>query len=74
MNKALGLVLVLVGAVLLFQGFSRKDSLAGGAAELGAKVANKVDGGVRVPQYAYFIAGGAILVVLGGGMVLRKAA
>jgi hypothetical protein len=73
MNKALGLVLIVVGGVLLYQGWSRKESLAGEAAQLSTKVANKVDGGTRVPQYLYYITGGAVLAVAGAGLVLRKA-
>ena len=65
---------MVIGGVLVYEGFSRKDSLAGGAAELSAKVANKVDGGTRVPQYAYYIAGGTLLVLAGAGVVLRKSA
>lgn len=74
MRKPLGLLLVVVGGVLLFQGFSRKDSLVGDVAALGTKVANRVDGGTRVPEHAYYIAGGVVLVAAGAWLTLRKSA
>lgn len=72
MKKLIGLILVIVGGVLLFQGWSRQDSLAGDVAKVGAKVANKVDGGARVPQHVIYMAGGAVLLVAGAGLLLRK--
>ncbi len=74
MQKSLGLLLVIVGGVLLYQGLARKDSLVGDAATLGTNVANKVDGGTRVPEHALYIAGGVVLVLAGAGLALRKSA
>jgi hypothetical protein len=65
MQKSLGLLLVVVGGVLIYQGVSRKDSLVGDVATLGTKVANRIDGGSRVPGHAYYIAGGTALVLAG---------
>ena len=72
MQKILGLVLVIAGGALLFQGFSRRNSLVGDVAEVSARVANKVDGGTRIPSHAYYIGGGALLVLAGAGVALRK--
>jgi len=72
MKKPAGIILVIVGVILLYLGWSRKTSLAGDVAELQAKVANKVDGGMRMPDHAIYLAGGAILAVAGVGLVLKK--
>jgi Protein of unknown function (DUF3185) len=72
MRKAIGLLLALVGGILLAQGISRKDSLAGSAAEVGKKFANKVDGGARIPEHYVYIGGGAVLILAGAGLVLGK--
>jgi len=73
MKKSIGLLLIIVGGVLFYQGFARKDSLVGGAAEFGNKIANKVDGGTRVPQHVVYLAGGVVLALAGAGLVLHKA-
>lgn len=71
MNKVIGIVLILVGGVLLYQGLGRKDSIAGAASEVGTDVANAVDGGGRVPKHIYYIVGGGIVAAAGVGMMLR---
>lgn len=72
MMKLVGLVLVIVGGVLVYQGLARKDSLLGQAAEVGSSLANKVDGGSRTPKHMLQLAGGGILVLAGAVLVLRK--
>ncbi len=67
MNKTIGIILILVGGFLVYQGIARKDSLAGGLAETGTEIANKVDGGSRVPEHYYYLIGGGILVAVGIG-------
>ncbi|HTJ78907.1 MAG TPA: DUF3185 family protein [Rariglobus sp.] len=71
MNKIIGIILILVGGFLIFKGTTRKDSIVGGAAEVGADVANKVDGGARIPEHYYYIIGGAAVAAAGLGMALR---
>lgn len=71
MNKIIGIVLLAIGGVLLFQGLARKDSLAGAASEVGADVANAVDGAGRVPRHVYYIVGGGIVAAAGAGVLLR---
>jgi len=72
MIKIIGLVLIVVGGILVYQGVTRKDSLLGQAAEVGTDVANKVDGGSRVPKHMVSIVGGGILILVGAGIALRR--
>jgi hypothetical protein len=71
MNKIIGIVLILVGGALLYQGLNRKDSIVGAASEVGTDVANAVDGGGRVPEHLYYIIGGGIVAAVGVGVMLR---
>lgn len=71
MNKIIGLVLLLIGGALIYQGVSRKDSVAGAASEIGADVANAIDGKARIPEHYYYIAGGGVLAIMGLGVLLR---
>jgi hypothetical protein len=70
MNKIIGIILILVGGFLIYKGAARKDSLVGGLAETTSDVANKVDGGARVPEHYYYLIGGGILVAVGIGATL----
>ena len=72
MNKLIGIVLIVVGGFLFFQGWQRKDSLAGGAAEVGTKVANAVDGGTRTPKHVVYMVGGGILALVGVGVAMKR--
>jgi hypothetical protein len=72
MIKVVGLVLVIVGGILVYQGLSRKDSFMGQAAEVGTNVANKVDGGARLPKHMVSLVGGGALVLVGAVLVLRR--
>jgi hypothetical protein len=71
MNKIIGLILILVGGALLYQGLNRKDSIVGAASEVGTDVANAVDGGGRVPEHLYYIIGGGVVAAVGVGVMLR---
>lgn len=72
MQKVFGLLLVIAGGALIYQGFARRDSLVGGVAAVTAQVANRVDGGSRVPEHVYYLSGGLVLVVAGATLALRK--
>jgi len=67
MSKIIGIILIVVGGFLIYKGAMRKDSLAGSLAETGSEVANKVDGGSRIPNHYYYLIGGGILVAVGIG-------
>ena len=49
MKTIIGIVLIIAGGIIFFQGLSRKDSLAGQAASAGTNIANAVDGGAGGP-------------------------
>lgn len=72
MNRIIGIVLIVVGVILFAQGISRKDSIAGQAAEVGTNVANAVDGGARTPKHIFYMVGGGVLVLVGAGMTFRR--
>ena len=72
MKTIIGIVLIVAGALLFFQGFNRKDSIAGEAATLGTKIANSVDGGARTPRHVGYMVGGGALVLVGVAMVARR--
>lgn len=70
MNKIIGIILILVGGFLIYKGATRNDSLAGELDEAGSSIANKVDGGSRVPEHYYYLIGGGILAAVGIGVTL----
>lgn len=71
MNKIIGIILILVGGFLIYQGMARKDSVAGAASQVGTDVANAVDGKGRIPKHFYYIIGGGVLAAVGIGATLR---
>ncbi|MET0262974.1 MAG: DUF3185 family protein [Rariglobus sp.] len=71
MSRIIGIILIVVGGFLIYKGVVRKDSLAGEAAETGTKIANKIDGGARVPEHYYYLIGGGILAAVGIGATVR---
>lgn len=74
MSKIIGIILLIAGLVLVYQGLSRRDSLAGQAAEAGTEIANSVDGGTRQPQHIFTLLGGGALIVAGGILTFRRSA
>jgi hypothetical protein len=72
MKTIIGIILIVVGGILFFQGMNRKDSLAGEASSLGTRMANSVDGGARVPQHVGYMVGGGALVLVGIGVISRR--
>ena len=65
MKSIIGIVLIIAGIALFFQGFNRKDSLVGRASEAGTSIANSVDGGTRTPKHVIYMVGGGALVLVG---------
>jgi hypothetical protein len=69
--KIIGILALIVGAALLFQGISRKDSFAGHAATAATDMANSVDGGSRTPLHVTYIVSGGILMAVGAFAAFR---
>jgi len=72
MKNILAIALIIIGAVVFFQGFNRKDSLVGRASEAGTSVANSLDGGARTPRHVVTMVVGGVLVVVGIGLIARR--
>jgi hypothetical protein len=65
MKTILGIVLIIAGIALFFQGLNRRDSLAGQAATATTSIANSIDGGTRTPRHVGYMVGGGALVLVG---------
>lgn len=72
MKIILGLVLIVAGIALFFQGLNRRDSFVGRAASAGTSIANSVDGGARTPKHVAYMVGGGALVLVGIGVMARR--
>ncbi len=72
MKTIIGLVLIIAGGIIFFQGLNRKDSIAGQAASAGTNIANAVDGGVRTPKHVGYMVAGGVLVLVGIGVIARR--
>ena len=65
MKTILGLVLIIAGVALFFQGLNRKDTIAGQLDKAGTSIANSVDGGARTTKHLGFMVGGGALFIAG---------
>ena len=72
MKIIIGLILIVAGIALFFQGLNRKDSLAGRAATTGTTIANSIDGGARTPKHVGYMVGGGVLVLAGVVVMARR--
>lgn len=72
MKTIIGIVLIIAGIALFFQGLNRKDSIAGQAAEAGTSIANAIDGGARTPKHVGYMVGGGVLVLVGIVVMSRR--
>jgi hypothetical protein len=72
MKTILGIILIVAGIALFIQGWNRKDSIAGQAAQTGTQIANSIDGGTRTPKHVGYMVGGAVLVVAGAAIMARR--
>ena len=68
----LGSVLIAAGAVLVYQGKQRQDSLAGAAESFGKDVASAFDGKARVPEHTLYYVGGGALILVGLVVAVRR--
>ena len=65
MKTILGIILIIAGIALFFQGLNRKDSIAGQLDRAGTSIANSVDGGARTTKHVGLMVGGGVMVVAG---------
>ena len=70
--KIIGIILLLAGAALLYQGINRQNSLVGQAATAGTTVENAVDGGNHTPLHVTYIVGGSVLMAVGVILAFRS--
>ena len=72
MKRIIGIVFIVLGLVVFFQGLNRKNSLVGEASETGTRIANSVDGGARTPKHVVYMIVGGVLTVVGLGMTFSR--
>lgn len=72
MKTIIGLVCIIAGIALFFQGLNRKDSFAGHAATASTSIANSIDGGARTPKHVGYMVGGGALVLVGIAVMSRR--
>ncbi len=72
MTRILGIILIVIGGYLVAMGVSRKNSLVGQASTAATDVSNSVNGGTsEPPKHVFYIAGGAVLIVVGAVVTAR---
>jgi uncharacterized membrane protein YphA (DoxX/SURF4 family) len=72
MNKIIALLLIVVGAGLVWHGFQVRDSLKGKAQQISADVQKSWNGEPAVTDATWFMIGGGVLVVVGAAAVAKK--
>jgi hypothetical protein len=71
MTKLIAIILLIAGIALIYTGNERRHSLAGAADSAGSNIARKVDGDAHFPEHTLYLAGGVVLVIVGGAMLFR---
>jgi uncharacterized membrane protein YphA (DoxX/SURF4 family) len=72
MNKIIALLLIVVGAGLVWHGFQVRDSLKGKAQQVGSDIQKSWNGEPGVTDATWFMIGGGVLIVVGAAGVLKK--
>jgi hypothetical protein len=72
MKTIIGIICIIAGIALFFQGLNRKDSFAGQAASASTSIANSIDGGARTPRHVGYMVGGGALALVGIGIISRR--
>jgi hypothetical protein len=72
MNKIIALILIVVGAGLVWHGFQVRDSFKGKAQQVSADVQKSLNGDVNITDATWFMIGGGVLVVVGAAAVVKK--
>ena len=72
MRYIIAVVIIAVGAGLIYHGHRRAGSIAGFAEKTGKDIANAFDGRTRQPDHVYYYVGGGALIAAGAWVALRK--
>ncbi|HXC02645.1 MAG TPA: DUF3185 family protein [Opitutaceae bacterium] len=72
MNKIIALILIVVGAGLVWHGFQVRDSFKGKAQQVSSDVQKSLNGDVNITDATWFMIGGGVLVVVGAAGVAKK--
>jgi hypothetical protein len=72
MPKIIALLLLLIGAGLVWHGFQVRDSLKGRAQAVSSDVQKSVTGDTKVTDATLFMVGGGVLAVVGAGLALKR--
>jgi uncharacterized membrane protein YphA (DoxX/SURF4 family) len=72
MNKIIALILIVVGAGLVWHGFQVRDSFKGKAQQVSSDVQKSLNGDVNITDATWFMIGGGVLVVVGAAAVVKK--
>jgi hypothetical protein len=72
MTKIIALLLIVVGAGLVWHGFQVRDSLKGKAQDISSDVQKSWNGDMKITDATWFMVGGGVLVVAGAAAVLKK--
>ncbi len=65
MKKIIGILLIIAGAIIGYEGYKRNDALQGQLESSVTKLASKLDGKTRLPEYTWFYVGGGVLLIAG---------
>lgn len=72
MKALLAVILVVVGVWLIHSGWTRRQSLTGKAEATWAELGKKWDGESRLPEHYWQLGGGAVLALVGVGLLFAK--
>jgi len=72
MNKIIALLLIVVGAGLVWHGFQVRDSLKGKAQQVGSDLHKSWNGEPEVTDATWFMIGGGVLIVAGAAACRPK--
>ncbi|HWZ95614.1 MAG TPA: DUF3185 family protein [Opitutaceae bacterium] len=72
MNKIIALILIIVGAGLIWHGLQVRDSLKGKAQQVSSDVQKTWNGEVKITDATWLMIGGGVLVVAGAARALKK--
>ena len=68
----MAVILIGAGSWLVYTGWAQRQSLAGKADTKLAEIGRKIDGETRVPENAWYLAGGGVSVLAGVALLLDR--